>query len=292
MAFGINVYNIRSIRSYEDAAAYFNETAPLRGMDKEQMGVSLRGSTTSSRKYTMLKKLVIFKGRDEAGNTITEVAYACALYGTNVVTFHADHSVVVNIAYGSRSTDAFANRHLGWWPSPLVTAGERDKHHAITTQAGKVYFQARDAAGIRFEAVASGGDCGECFNIDISTVRRMNYKKLNLKRAAAARKSIAPFVAYVKTMMALGDVSSDAVREMREGSTPPLWRTPSMEHMTNPEKFARVLSAYYIDAGWRTPGVARLHVNTAEMIRDHVYRVQQVYDEVELPLGQTRRGMY
>ena len=98
MAFGISTRNTQAIRDFNQAEHLFNTTKEVRGKNKYTVGVPLQYSRRDWRHKALVK--------------VSDDAYAAKLYETNVITWHRDGGVEVNMSYGSVSTDTFANYFL------------------------------------------------------------------------------------------------------------------------------------------------------------------------------------
>lgn len=171
--------NIHPINSYAAAAAHFNSTPPVRQCyDKETYGVSLRPAKRSNTSLMLRKR---------------GPSYECVLFGTPVLTYHADESVVINLTDASTTTDAFVNRLLGWKAGAqydkarakqwAVTSPLNDKiintHtgwtgrgprvwvqcHVLADPSGRTYMQRDRKIGVRFVRTPEGN-----YSVDIETI--------------------------------------------------------------------------------------------------------------------------
>ena len=99
MAWGHSSVNqLYRIDSFGKAEHVFNTVNAIRGQDKYLVGVPLRDDRRDW-KYKALVKL-------------DDDTYAAKLYDTNVITWHRNGSVTLNMRYGSSTTDQFADFFL------------------------------------------------------------------------------------------------------------------------------------------------------------------------------------
>jgi len=101
MGFGISTRDTLAIRSFAQAENLFSKVKEIRGTNKFTVGVPLQHNRRDWRHKALVK--------------IDDNTYAAKLYDTNVVTWHRDGSIDVDMSYGSQSTNTFANYFL--WKS-------------------------------------------------------------------------------------------------------------------------------------------------------------------------------
>lgn len=168
MSFAMSISDFARIRSYDDAAAYFEKTKPVRGYTKETHGVPLK--TNRRNLHTMMLR---YDGKNDV--------YMCRLYRTDVVKFYKDGRMGVDTGYfHSNSTNTFANAFLPVW----LYASTFGSKPVIGN-----YYVPRNG-----EVIIRNGE------IDVSTTARMMVERTNRKIANAARKSVAPLLVYIDTL--------------------------------------------------------------------------------------------
>lgn len=168
MSFTMSISDFARIRSYDDAAAYFEKTKPVRGYTKETHGVPLK--TNRRNLHTMMLRY-----------NAKEDYYACRLYRTDVIKFYKDGRMGVDTGYfHSNSTNTFANAFLPVW----LYASTFGSKPVIGN-----YYVPRNG-----EVIIRNGE------IDVSTTAQMMVKRTNRKIANAARKSVAPLLVYIDTL--------------------------------------------------------------------------------------------
>jgi hypothetical protein len=99
MAFGVSTNNTAGLRNFAQAEHYFNTTAEIRGTNKLSVGVPLQSNRKDWRHKALVK--------------IDDNTYAARLYETNVVTWHRNGEITIDMSYGSQSTNTFANYFIG-----------------------------------------------------------------------------------------------------------------------------------------------------------------------------------
>lgn len=82
--------------SYEGAKRHYENTAPIRGRDKDYYGVPLARDRRSHQSYYLLKRGKLYQ--------------AC-LYRTPIVTYMESGEVEVDVTYNSQLTNTFASRY-------------------------------------------------------------------------------------------------------------------------------------------------------------------------------------
>jgi hypothetical protein len=210
-------------------------------------------------------------------------AIACRLYATDVVVYYPDGRIHLDTSYASRSTALFADALT---PYAVRTSNTRDNPHVYVVGVGE-FVCPPEGLWLRHtmsEALAYNTQVA-CVPEDNPSLSQQCEKRLNLSRAAKARKPIAPLLAYAKTLAACGPMPHEAWRAMRGD-----WRghrhdlqylTP--EDVANPENWPSLVSLC-CSSDWT--GVVR--VNLADLkatLTTTMYRLYDVYDYVQLEWG-------
>ena len=123
MAFGMNLSNMVSIRSYEEAEAYFRATPQPKGKHWDQYHRPLDG----------VKKPHVYIGRG-----VTDTFYYLSLYGANLVSYYPDGRVFIRLDSRKASRE-FLDRSM-----PRGTSLLWSKHTPyLQCEAGSKKFWAR-----------------------------------------------------------------------------------------------------------------------------------------------------
>jgi len=268
MSFCINTAPLVAIRSFAAAEAHFNNTAPIRGYDKDAEGVPLRRDRKNWRSMRLMKR---------------PYGYAARLYHTDVVQWHADGTMRVDASYSSRSTNVFATLYL---PYDMFVSSMYGKSVLRCAQGvfPLVYGEIR-------LTLCKDDTKMTAWRVDTASVPTMCYPKLNLKRAAAARKQLAPLMAYLTTLEAMGPLSSEAVHAMY-GDHSKTYVTYAHD-MVDPEKFAAVAARHYRSWFYRSTGTTanKLDSNAKVTLTKLFYEMTGCYDTILLDTGTTHPKM-
>lgn len=186
MGFSISTHGMPRITNYEQAAALYARVKPIRGTDTRPIG--------DRRKQHM--QVVKIEG-------LGEPSYALRLYSTDVVIYRADGTTLINVGYASQSTALFASR-----------MGPRGMTFRLTNNNVLCYVQGKGtfaSASGKFEVSAAG----ELMNYDTLCLR-----KVNLKKAAAARKRYAPCLKFLRDIakILIPTMTTESYRELRDAN--------------------------------------------------------------------------
>ena len=268
MSFSIDTYRLPRIRCFQDAEVYYNNTQAIRGQDKSSAGVPLRSDRKNWR-TTSLRKL-------------NNGGYALRLYYTDVVVYHSDGSVTLDVSYKSRSTNEFASALL----PPSINACTRFDRPVVyigNNGYGYDYY-----LGIRPMTFIK--------NPETNTYALLNPEQLavtkqvlNRKRAKAVREMLQPLMGFVNTMRAMGPLSEDALVGVPSLIVYSSYVTE--EYITNPDNFMMFLRPYYRSASVGGRWGARLQEHTEKAILKEAYRRFDAYDRVPLPQGKIHKTM-
>lgn len=267
MSFCIDTSRLVPIRSFTAAEAHYNNTAPIRGYYKDIEGVPLRSDRKNWLSMRLMKR---------------PYGYAAQLYKTDVVQWHADGTMSLDAAWNNRSTNKFAAAHLPYGMAVSTLRGNSVLHCAqgvFPLSYGEVRLvKGTDSIGM------------PCWEVDTESVPPMCYPKLNLKRAAVARKQIAPLMAYLTTLEAMGPIDGDAWRALRNEAG---WAVTTMYDMVTPERFGVVASRFYrIWCGNHSGGLAhRLDPKAKAKLTKLFYELTGCHDTIMLEPGTTHRLM-
>lgn len=247
------------IRSWSDAKIAFENTAPIRGEDKCLSGVPLERSRRAHRTK--------FLSRHTSPDG--EVSFRLHLYYTSVVTYHQDGRVTLDLSYTTVSTAGFANAL-----TPPDVHVRLERGNMVVRCLGTGEFIANGTVTLRR---AVGGDY-----VPDGTPQRY-YDKLNLSRAAQARKQIRPLLDYLHTIEALTPISREAYAGMRAAIPSPL-------DVENPDHFPAIAAsllqhgprglAYIMPPDWKSAFLRR------------VYGQLGCYDRTPVPYGTVRHDSY
>lgn len=285
MAFHIDNRKFHSIRSYEQAEAVYKGTNAIRGRVKEFSGVPLRSDRRNGAYMRVIK---------------TDAGYACRLYNTNVVLYRHDGAIDLDLTYESLSTRIFADTL-----SPFAIHISALRGKSLVHDKDGAYYAGRNI--ITLVKTDKDGPTGSGWRVARSTIPAAGYPILNRKRAADARKRLAPFLAYLHTMRSVGAITQDAWKEMRdsaEGKVITMRFTPGYtthlyvrhlraEQFEDPELFPAVAAELYRNTyNYATGGYwCELVPNAEKVVRDHMYDALQCFDIKPLAVGEVHRNM-
>jgi len=191
MGFGISTRDTLAIRSFAQAENLFSKVKEIRGTNKFTVGVPLQHNRRDWRHKALVK--------------IDDNTYAAKLYDTNVVTWHRDGSIDVDMSYGSQSTNTFANYFL--WKSignisisseKRVVTGHTDAFShpmrlRVLEDGGQLTDWCHFAVDGRVVTLTKSGDGTHV------TPLATAYKQYVDKSAASdVRKKFAPMLQYLK----------------------------------------------------------------------------------------------
>ena len=191
MGFGISTRDTLAIRSFAQAEHLFSKVKEIRGTNKFTVGVPLQHNRRDWRHKALVK--------------IDDNTYAAKLYDTNVVTWHRDGSIDVDMSYGSQSTNTFANYFL--WKSignisisseKRVVTGHTDAFShpmrlRVLEDGGQLTDWCHFAVDGRVVTLTKSGDGTHVTPLTTA------YKQYVDKSAASdVRKKFAPMLQYLK----------------------------------------------------------------------------------------------
>lgn len=258
--FGIHTHTLATIRSYEQAEAYFESRKCRRSEDKHYHGVSLHPS--------IHKDHVRLIKRDDGA------AYALRYHRTDVVTYHADGTVEVDVSYASQNTARFADNYLPYRLSARFTQG-RCWADEVTS-----YQTLRFAPDIESRWTLLNPEDAMQFQM-----RRVDRAKAN---AAWRDEKIVSLRQYLTTMLALAPLSEEVV-----GGG---WDTPQrdLNKYLSGECGPEIMLRQATSRRWSREhnGYMCLACGDWEKrLRGAVYDVFDVYYYEPVPLGEIRKGM-
>jgi hypothetical protein len=206
--------------------------------------------------------------------------YACRLYRTNVVTFHASGTIVADLTYGSLSTRDFANCFL-----PLGICCTSDAGNETISDADGAYYAGSKAIEVRGNRVSR------------DTVPLMGVKRVDRKKTAAPRAAIQPLLAYAKALAAITEadgLSREARDAMKPYAPEAYLQHATMERLSNPENWPSIVSNS-MQSGWMYRfGESRYHLNYerfAKQVRETAYTLTGAYYIEPLPVGTVHNHM-
>ena len=206
MSFGISTRDTLAIRSFDQAEHLFNTTKEIRGQNKFDVGVPLQYSRRDWKHKALVK--------------INDDTYAAKLYNTNVVMWHRNGEVVVDLSYGSQSTNTFANYFLHASGFPVTVGSER---RTVSTRVGNLAKPLKDRVWADHDMAWPQHEwCDFLVEGDRLTLWKNNgvlmdplataYKAYVDKSAAhEIRKKVAPMLEYLKIFEAFPFQSIDDV---------------------------------------------------------------------------------
>ena len=192
MAFGISTRDTLAIRSFDQAEHLFNTTKEIRGQNKFDVGVPLQYSRRDWKHKALVK--------------IDDNTYAAKLYNTNVIRWHRDGRIVVDMSYGSVSTNTFANYFLHTSRMRVHAFSERSVIQVPTSELTAPLAQRveREGGGVR-------GWCNFAIDGHIATLRQDDTRHVEISpisetckayvdksKASGVRKQFAPMMDYLK----------------------------------------------------------------------------------------------
>lgn len=277
----LNTRTFPVLRSYADCEAYYNETAPIRGYSKDAAGVPLRRDRKNHAVMALLRR------GDTYGDPYGD-RYICRLYRTDVVTFHASGTIVVDATYGSLSTRDFANCFLPYGVRCTSLAGME-----LVSDADGTY-----PAGLYPLALRPNKMCHDgAYRVSRDTVPLMGVKKVDRKKTAAPRAAIKPLLEYARAFAAMIEadgLSSEARDAMKPHETYAYITMNTMDTLAAPENWTS-LAANAMKSGWMHRfGGTRYRLNYEEFakrVRDAAYTLTGAYYLEPLPVGTVHKHM-
>jgi hypothetical protein len=193
MGFAFSTHNLRSLRSYADCELFFNNTDVIRGYDKDVHGVPLHKERRDPHNKSLIRRM----DGVQRGSFAYHPTYALRLYHTDVVTYNADGSILLDLSYVSQSTAEFANCYT---PN---THGHRRYYTSLRngylilrdTKTHADYIQKHSSVPILIQADGT---------IDLSSVATTYAILLNKPKAHTLRKALAPMLQYIKVLRSNG----------------------------------------------------------------------------------------
>jgi len=262
MAYHIATHNLATTRDFASCEAYFNNTATIRGFTKEVHGVPLR----RDRKNHYTSALHRLKNGE---------AYACRLYRSDVVTFHRDGRIVVDLTYHSMSTAVFASSFMPY----SVTV----QSQVLLADREGVYSGAYSP----LELVPSQG----VYAVNRDTVPTMGVRRVDRKKTKVPRDLIQPLVDYANTLIACTPegLTQEAAMAMRVTPTPynPHIHQASLEDLTSPEMWPALVSRHMRTRFLYSSGDTRSFIDPSffQRLRDRAYELSGAYYMEPLPVG-------
>lgn len=247
------------IRSFSDAKIAFEDTAPIRGKDKDYDGVPLERSRRAHNTKYLVRRI----------NADGTVSFRLYLYSTPVVSYHEDGRVVLDLSYPSVSTAGFAYELT---PPGISVALERGD--MVVRCRGTGSFIANDTITLRQD------DKGNYAPVNVP---QRFYDKLNLSRAAQTRKRIRPLLDYLHTIKAMCPISGDAYAAMRD-SARPAFDMENTDHF--PAIAASLMRRYSYKLEYAMPSDWR------SLILNLAYKQYGAYDKTPVPYGSVRHDSY
>lgn len=282
MAFCISTNQFPVLRTFKSCEAHYHNTRTIRGYDKESHGVPIRRDRKNHKYQCVVKRRVPNAGQP---TDQPDYAYACRLYCTDVVTFKPNKQVIVDVAWGSASTNAFANATM---PNSVVVLTVRGKP-CICDRDGS-YYAGRDK--IALTPTEDG-----CYIVDRHNpeypLTPMAVRRVNRKKSGPVRKRLKPFMEYVATMAAAtaSGLTYEAVRAMRESSSV---TARTLEDFENPENWPAIVVEYMVSRYNYQARETRWVINEgklAKRVRERLYEAEKVYYYESLPVGETHPEM-
>jgi hypothetical protein len=193
MAFSLSAHNLRSLRSYADCELFFNNTDAIRGYDKSTHGVPLHKERRDHHHKSLIRRM----DGVQRGSFAYHPTYALRLYRTDVVTYNADGSILLDLSYASQSTAEFANRYTpdahGY--RRYYVSIRKDNLILRDKETHADYIQKHSSVPILIQADGT---------IDLSSVATTYTTLLNKPKAHTLRKALAPMVQYIKVLRSNG----------------------------------------------------------------------------------------
>ena len=260
--YGINSNRLNPIRNFAEAKAYYENTSPIRGYIKDLYGVPLHKKRERHNVYRLVRK----SNRYEESHG---ESYACRLYETDIITWHADGTVMLDVTYFSQTTREFARFYM---PHYGVAIYPHEGRHVVRDDVGHYKASTKPVRLIKVGAV---------WRVDASTAKIETRPVLDKSKAAAVRKELRPFMQYVKTMRALGPIHYKTWLEMRDNVG---LSNALMESMTDERKFLSVVLACYINEYHRYNDnpMCRIPDHAEARLREAAYKERGCYNEVPL----------
>ena len=264
------------LRDYQAADHFYRRTETIRGKVKDYYGVPLRKDRRNHE---------VMRLRKHAN------AFAARLYATDVVVWHDDDTISVDITYNSQTTRRFAAPLLPYG----ITSYLRDGKPIIQDPFGEYVAAYGVIKLIPYEYfVPTSPNALHRYKVDRDTVPTMEVRRLDRKVAAAVRRELKPLFAYLRTMQSLGSVPYSTWEEMAalSGDTPNGWVVPRhvpSSAFTDPELFPAVAAACMMTTREWSNGefvlTCRVSTKQVEVLREEAYRRAGAYYLEPVPCG-------
>lgn len=293
MAFAnLNTSAFAPLRSYADADIYFNNTREVRGYDKTLNGVPLRNDRKLHTAYSLRR--------------LNDGSYACHMYHTDVLVFHKDGSLTLDVSYNTQSTHDFANRFL-WGANGANTkfyVHTKNGIPLLSNHADGRCYPAHKPIILRPYNQSTPANPTETLYIDhvASNTEPYYVKRVHRAKGAQARKHIASLLAYARTMEAMGPLPIETVQSMVSDNDGVSIHScgvhtallhMSLDEIASPDNHAKIVGAFY----FRTYKYNNPHLLSfkTKLFRDCVlaaaYKANDAYILEEVPLGGFHKDM-
>jgi hypothetical protein len=292
MGFGISTRDTLVIRSFAQAEYLFSKVKEIRSTNKFTVGVPLQHNRRDWRHKALVR--------------IDNNTYAAKLYDTNVVTWHRDGRIDVDMTYRSQSTNTFANYFL--WSSignlsisseKRVVTGHADAFSQpmrlrVLEDGGKLTDWCHFAVDGRVVTFTKSED-----GTHVSPLATAYKNYVDKSKATELRKKYAPMMEYLKMFEAyqmdtFEEVLDEWAREQKLGSAYAARSKIIDAVIADPDNDTLwgVLAAAFHDNsyGWNNGSYGhRLRFGGVKAIKNTIYpaayRRAGIYEAKPLPFG-------
>ena len=254
-----------TFRNYEAAKRHFENTAPIRGRDKDYHGVPLAQDRRVHHKYYLLKR----------GNL-----YQACLHRTPVVTYMETGDVEVDVSYNSQLTNTFANRYV---PMGVYFSTCRGRLTVVLSGTGGQEFYID--GNVWLTPTENG-------KFDVSKVYPGVYENLRSKSEAyQIRKPYADTFKIVETMLTIG-LDHKQAHELLDGQDEV---NIFSAFLHSPQHLFDSLISKREEVAPQVAAFCRLYTFQSEPKKqvehfkssfyEYLYRKADLYEDIEAPCG-------
>lgn len=249
-----------TFRNYAAAQRHFENTAPIRGRDKDYDGVPLAQDRRAHRSYYLLRR----------GNL-----YQAYLHRTPVVTYMKSGEIEVDVSYNSQLTNNFANRYV---PMGVYFSTCRGRLTVGLSGTGGQEFYID--GNVRLTPTENG-------KFDVSKVYLGVYENLRSKSEAyQMRKPYADTLKIVETMLSIG-LDHNQAHELLEDQDLGVYFSP--QHLFDSLISKREEAAPQVAAFCRLYTFQSEPKKQVEHFKssfyEYLYRKADMYEDIEAPCG-------
>jgi len=283
--YAVDTNNFKPLNTYEAAKEFYENTDVIRGYSKNDVGVPLHYKRRSWKTYSLHQR----------GNS-----YAARYYYTDVVTWHPDGWIEIDVSYNSMSTNAFAStfthRLLGGVHADHIETATHwlsdDLREKISPDVPLWAWLPHNG---RFKYKVDGD------KVEIQGITTLaQHRVSDLKAAHKVRQKYKTAVEYITSLAAMLDASAavELRKQYQANSENPLCSPWIGGSALAPQRLAKsiaenpdniddqALMAILIPQGWVSLKDAK------RLIYQEAYKSHDLYAIVPVPLGKKPNGEY